>query len=102
MPRIFHRAWESSDDYYSQEQTNGAAPFRKLRAGYTCRASRAELNHDTGVATYFGNARMWQDDNFVRRRPRSLCSAKQKQMDGRGTCRARFTGETKDGKCNPR
>ena len=52
--------------YYSQEQTNGAAPFQKVKSPVYLLGDRAELNHDTGVATYTGNARMWQDDNFVR------------------------------------
>src|SRR5207244_8562825 len=41
------------------------------------------LNHDSGVATYTGNARMWQDDNFVRADQITLFR-EQKQMEGRG------------------
>jgi lipopolysaccharide export system protein LptA len=52
--------------YYSQEQTNGASPFRKVKSPVYLLADRAEINHDSGVANYTGNARMWQDDNFVR------------------------------------
>src|SRR5689334_6138382 len=52
--------------YYSQEQTNGTAPFRNVKSPVYLLADRAEINHDTGVATYSGNGRMWQDDNFVR------------------------------------
>src|SRR5712692_388976 len=52
--------------YYSQEQTNGAAPFRKVKSPVYLLADRAEVNHDSGVAVYAGSARMWQDDNFVR------------------------------------
>jgi LPS export ABC transporter protein LptC len=52
--------------YYSQEQTNGATPFRKLKSPVYLLGDRAELHHDTGVAIYSGGARMWQDDNFVR------------------------------------
>jgi len=29
-------------------------------------SDRAELHHESGLATYTGNARAWQDDNFVR------------------------------------
>lgn len=69
--------------YYSQEQTNGAAPFRKVKSPVYLLADRAEINHDTGVATYTGNGRMWQDDNFVRGDVITLYRD-QKQMDARG------------------
>ena len=52
--------------YYSQEQTNGATPFSKVKSPVYVVSDRAEFQHDTGVATYTGNARAWQDDNFVR------------------------------------
>lgn len=69
--------------YYSQEQTNGAAPFRKVKSPVYLLGDRAELNHDTGVATYFGSARMWQDDNFVRADTITLFR-EEKRMEGRG------------------
>jgi LPS export ABC transporter protein LptC/lipopolysaccharide transport protein LptA len=52
--------------YYSQEQTNGATPFSKVKSPVYITADRAEFQHNTGVAVYTGNARAWQDDNFVR------------------------------------
>jgi LPS export ABC transporter protein LptC len=69
--------------YYSQEQTNGAAPFRKLKSPVYLLADRAEINHDTGVATYTGNGRMWQDDNFVRGDSITIFR-EEKRMDARG------------------
>jgi lipopolysaccharide export system protein LptA len=69
--------------YYSQEQTNGAAPFRKVKSPVYLQGDRAELNHDTGVATYSGNARMWQDDNFVRSDTITLFR-EQQRMEGWG------------------
>jgi lipopolysaccharide export system protein LptA len=69
--------------YYSQEQTNGAAPFRKVKSPVYVLGDRAELNHDSGLATYTGNARMWQDDNFVRA-DTIVLYREQKQMEGRG------------------
>lgn len=69
--------------YYSQEQTNGAAPFRKMKSPVYLLADRAELNHDTGVANYTGSARMWQDDNYVRSDSITLFRD-QKRMDARG------------------
>jgi lipopolysaccharide export system protein LptA len=52
--------------YYSQEQTNGATPFSKTKSPVYIASERAEFHHDTGQAIYSGNARAWQDDNFVR------------------------------------
>ncbi|HEX5703036.1 MAG TPA: LPS export ABC transporter periplasmic protein LptC [Pyrinomonadaceae bacterium] len=69
--------------YYSQEQTNGAAPFRKVKSPVYLLADRAEITHDSGNATYTGNGRMWQDDNFVRGDVINLYR-EQKQMDARG------------------
>lgn len=69
--------------YYSQEQTNGAAPFRKVKSPVYILGDRAEVNHDTGLATYTGNARMWQDDNFVRGDTITLFR-EQKRMESRG------------------
>ena len=55
-----------STTYYSQEQTNGATPFRKVKSPVFIVADRAELRSLTGVAVYTGSARLWQDDNFIR------------------------------------
>lgn len=52
--------------YYSQETTNGAAPFRKSKAPVFVSAERATFRHRESAARYEGNARAWQDDNFVR------------------------------------
>src|SRR5712691_4619682 len=69
--------------YYSQEQTNGAAPFRKVKSPVYILGDRAEVNHDSGVATYSGNSRMWQDDNFVRGDTITLFR-EEKRMEARG------------------
>ncbi|HEV2834065.1 MAG TPA: LPS export ABC transporter periplasmic protein LptC [Pyrinomonadaceae bacterium] len=52
--------------YYSQEQTNGATPFSKTKSPVYIASERAEFRHESGQGIYFGNARAWQDDNFVR------------------------------------
>lgn len=64
--RVSYSRGKTTTTYYSQEQTNGATPFSKVKSPVYVVSERAELNHDTGVATYIGNARAWQDDNFVR------------------------------------
>ncbi|HJP95346.1 MAG TPA: LPS export ABC transporter periplasmic protein LptC [Pyrinomonadaceae bacterium] len=52
--------------YYSQEQTNGATPFSKTKSPVYIASERGEFHHDSGQAIYSGNARAWQDDNYVR------------------------------------
>lgn len=56
----------TSTTYYSQEQTNGATPFSKVKSPVYIVSDRGEFRRDNGVAIYTGNARAWQDDNFVR------------------------------------
>jgi lipopolysaccharide export system protein LptA len=52
--------------YYSQDQTNGATPFKNVKSPVYLSGDRAEIEHDSGRAVYSGNARTWQDDNYVR------------------------------------
>jgi LPS export ABC transporter protein LptC/lipopolysaccharide transport protein LptA len=52
--------------YYSQEQTNGATPFSKTKSPVYIASERGEFRHESGQAIYLGNARAWQDDNYVR------------------------------------
>ncbi len=52
--------------YYSRETTGGAAPFGKAKAPVFIASDRAVVRHREGAARYEGNARTWQDDNFVR------------------------------------
>ena len=55
-----------STTYYSQEQTNGATPFSKTKSPVYIASERAEFRHESGQAIYSGNARAWQEDNYVR------------------------------------
>ena len=52
--------------YYSQEQTNGATPFSKTKGPVYIASERGEFRHQSGQAIYTGNARAWQDDNYIR------------------------------------
>ncbi|HKO42338.1 MAG TPA: LPS export ABC transporter periplasmic protein LptC [Pyrinomonadaceae bacterium] len=57
---------KTATTYYSQEQTNAATPFSKVKSPVYIVSERGEFYHSSGVAIYTGNARAWQDDNFVR------------------------------------
>ena len=57
---------KTATTYYSQEQTNNAVPFAKPKSPVYISSDRGEFHHDQAFAVYTGNARAWQDDNFVR------------------------------------
>jgi lipopolysaccharide transport protein LptA len=47
-------------------------------------SAAAEFEHETGVGVYTGNARAWQDDNFVKA-DRLVLRREQKRMEGNGS-----------------
>ena len=63
---ISYARGKTTTTYYSQEQTNGATPFSKTKSPVYIASERGEFHHESGQAIYFGNARAWQDDNYVR------------------------------------
>jgi LPS export ABC transporter protein LptC/lipopolysaccharide transport protein LptA len=63
---ISYARGRTTTTYYSQEQTNGATPFAKTKSPVYIASERGEFRHDSGQAVYSGNARAWQDDNYVR------------------------------------
>jgi LPS export ABC transporter protein LptC len=81
--RISYSRGKTQTAYYNQEQTNGATPFSKVKSPVYIAADRAEFRHISGVANYSGNARAWQDDNFVRGDTISLLR-EEKRMESRG------------------
>lgn len=64
--QVSYSRGKTATTYYSQEQTNGSTPFSKVKSPVYVVSDRAEFHHESGLATYTGNARAWQDDNFVR------------------------------------
>jgi LPS export ABC transporter protein LptC/lipopolysaccharide transport protein LptA len=81
--KISYGRGKASTTYYSQEQTNGATPFRNVKSPVFIVADRAEFRHLTGIGIYTGNARAWQDDNFVRADKLTLYRDT-KRMEGEG------------------
>jgi LPS export ABC transporter protein LptC len=55
-----------STTYYNQKQTGGAAPFAQDDRPVYLTADSAEFDHRTQTGKYIGNARGWQEDNYVR------------------------------------
>lgn len=74
---------KTATTYYSQEQTNGAAPFQKGKSPVYVSSDRGEFHHNEGTAIYTGNARAWQDDNFVRADKLTIY-VNDKKMEGHG------------------
>jgi lipopolysaccharide export system protein LptA len=74
---------KTATTYYSQEQTNGATPFSKVKSPVFIVSDRAEFRHTTGLAIYTGGARAWQDDNFVKA-DRLTIYRENKRMEGDG------------------
>jgi LPS export ABC transporter protein LptC len=55
-----------STTFYSQKQTGGATPFTRTNAPVYLTADEAQFDHQTEVGIYSGNARAWQENNYVR------------------------------------
>ncbi len=81
--RVSFSRGKTATTYYSQEQTNGATPFRKVKSPVYIVSDRGEFHHDKGIAIYTGNARAWQDDNFVRGDKLTIY-INEKKMDANG------------------
>jgi LPS export ABC transporter protein LptC/lipopolysaccharide transport protein LptA len=72
-----------STTYYSQKQTGGATPFSNSGAPVFITAEAAEFNHQAETALYTGNARAWQENNYVRA-DRLFIKQKDGQLLGEG------------------
>ncbi|HWS85756.1 MAG TPA: LPS export ABC transporter periplasmic protein LptC [Pyrinomonadaceae bacterium] len=81
--KVSHARGKVSTTYYSQEQTNGAAPFKNTKSPVFVASNAAEFMHEAQVGVYTGNARAWQDDNFVKA-DRLVLRNQQKRMEGDG------------------
>jgi lipopolysaccharide export system protein LptA len=74
---------KTATTYYSKEQTNGAVPFSKVNSPVYIVSERGEFHSERGLAIYTGNARAWQDDNFVRADKLTIY-LNEKKMDAEG------------------
>jgi lipopolysaccharide export system protein LptA len=61
-----HAGGDVRTTYYSRETTNDSTPFKNTKSPIFMTADRADARNGEGVAVYTGNARGWQDDNFVK------------------------------------
>ncbi len=70
----------ASTTYYSPAGTGGAAPFGRSNKPVYVTAESARFDHRSEVAVFTGNARGWQDNNYVRGHRMTIS-----QKDGRFT-----------------
>ena len=56
----------ASTTYYSLKQASGAVPFAGRSSPVFITANTADIDHQAESAVYTGNARAWQDKNYVR------------------------------------
>ncbi len=55
-----------SATYYSQRKARGATPFAKVNSPVFVSSSSAAFDHKQETAVFSGDARAWQDKNYVR------------------------------------
>lgn len=73
-----------STTYVSQKQTGGATPFGENGKPVFVTSDTAEFQHQTEVGVYAGNARAWQDNNYLRA-DKLVLRQKQGELYGEGT-----------------
>jgi lipopolysaccharide export system protein LptA len=73
-----------STTYYSQKQTGGATPFGSSDKPVFVTAQTGEFDHTRETGTYSGNARAWQENNYVRA-DRFLIQQKEGQFHAEGS-----------------
>lgn len=72
-----------STTYYSQLKTGGATPFTAASSPVFVTAETAEFDHVAETGLYTGNARAWQENNYVRA-DKLLVKQKEGELYGEG------------------
>ena len=70
--------------YYNQKSTGGATPFAANSSPVYVTADNAEFQHAAETGLYTGNARAWQENNYVRS-DKLFLQQKQGQLTADGT-----------------
>lgn len=89
----------ASTTYYSVKQASGAVPFAGQNAPVFITADTAEIDHAAETAVYKGNARAWQDKNYVRSDALTI-RQRQGEMTAEGSVQSMLYGveRKRDGK----
>ncbi|NNF00439.1 MAG: hypothetical protein HKN25_15580, partial [Pyrinomonadaceae bacterium] len=78
-----------STTYYSQNQTGGATPFTRTSSPVFVTADTGSFDHKEETALYTGNARAWQDNNYIRAE-RLLLQQKEGQLFAEGKVQSKL------------
>jgi len=76
-----------STTYISQKQTGGATPFGATNAPVFVTSDTAEFQHQAEIGIYAGNARAWQENNYVRA-DKLILRQKQGELYGEGAVKS--------------
>lgn len=91
--------------YYNPETTGQATPFRNMKAPVFITSKDLHVFNSRGEAIYTGDARAWQDDNFVRAEKLELFRDERKMIATGNVSSALYQAkktisESKEGKIN--
>ena len=78
-----------STTYYSQNKTGGATPFGETNSPVFITANEANFDHTAETAVYTGNARAWQENNYVRAE-KLVLNQKEGKLYGEGKVQSFF------------
>jgi LPS export ABC transporter protein LptC len=79
-----------STTYYSQKATGGATPFSGSNRPVYITSGQANIDHAAETAVYHGNARAWQDDNYLRAETISI-NQKESRLSAQGGVQSMLT-----------
>jgi lipopolysaccharide export system protein LptA len=61
-----HARGDVRTTYYSREKTNDSTPFKNSNSPILVTAERADADNKQRTAVFIGNARGWQDNNYIK------------------------------------
>ncbi len=88
-----------STTYYSRGDAGNATPFGSTDKPVFITSDAANIDHKTQVAVYAGNARGWQDENYIRANTISIFQ-KDGKMTGDGAVQSSLTQDKEKGPIN--
>lgn len=88
-----------SSTYYSRGDAGNATPFGSTDKPVFITSDAANIDHRTQVAVYSGNARGWQDENYIRANTISIFQ-KDGRMTGDGAVQSSLTQDNDKGSIN--
>jgi Uncharacterized protein conserved in bacteria len=88
-----------SSTYYSRSSAGNATPFGSTDKPVFLTSDAADIDHQAQVGVYSGNARGWQEENYIRANKISLFQ-KDGRMTGEGSVQSSLTQDNGKGPIN--